>query len=146
MELQRSLARHSAPANFCYYRACGLKRPPQFLGSVMTTFDEREHAFEEKYAHDEELKFKARARRDKLLGLWAAEKLGKTGPEAENYASGLVVAEIRRDSAEQIFKTIRADFDNAGIGISDREIHKKMDELFATAVKEITKGTAEKKA
>jgi hypothetical protein len=108
----------------------------------MTTFDEREHAFEEKYAHDEEIRFKARARRDKRLGLWAAEKLGKTGPEAENYAAGLVVAEMRKDSAEQIVKAIRADFDAAGINIPDREIHKKMDELLAAAVKEITKGVS----
>ena len=112
----------------------------------MTTFDEREHAFEEKYAHDEELRFKARVRRDKWLGLWAAEKLGKTGPEAEDYAANLVVAEIRKDSAEQILKTIRSDFDSAGINISDREIRKKMDELFAAAVKEITKGATDEKA
>ena len=89
------------------------------MGSIMTTFDKREHAFEEKYVHDEELRFKARVRRDKLLGLWAAEKLGKTGPAAEDYAASLVVAEIRKDSAEQIFKTIRADFDSAGVAIPD---------------------------
>ena len=61
-----------------------------FMGKIMTTFDEREHAFEAKLAHDEELKFKARARRDKRLGLWAAAKLGKTGAEAEDFASRLV--------------------------------------------------------
>lgn len=112
----------------------------------MTTFDEREHAFEEKYAHDEELRFKARVRRDKRLGLWAAEKLGKTGKAAEDYAARVVGAELRKDSTEHILKTIRADFDSAGIGISDREIRKKMDELLAAALKEITKGTAEEKA
>src|SRR5579885_1773684 len=84
-------------------------------GVFMTTFDEREHAFEEKYAHDEELRFKARVRRDKRLGLWAAEKLGKSGPEAENYAASLAVAEMRKDSAEQILKTLRADFDRASL-------------------------------
>ena len=68
----------------------------------MTIFDEREHAFEAKLAHDEELKFKARARRDKRLGLWAAGKLGKTGTEAEDFASRLVTAEIEKDSAGQI--------------------------------------------
>lgn len=112
----------------------------------MTTFDEREHAFEEKYAHDEELRFKAKVRRDKLLGLWAAEKLGKSGPAAEDYAAGLIVAELRKDSAEQILKTIRADFDRQAIGISDREIRKKMEELFALAVTEVTKGISEEKA
>jgi hypothetical protein len=115
------------------------------MGKIMTTFDEREHAFEEKYAHDEELRFKARVRRDKLLGLWAAEKIGKTGPMAEDYAASLVVAEIRKDSTDQIIKTIRADFDQAGIAIPDVEIHKKMSELFAAAVNEITKPAAQGK-
>jgi hypothetical protein len=108
----------------------------------MTTFDERENAFEEKYAHDEELKFKAKARRDRLLGLWAAEKLGKKGPAAEDYAACLIVAEVRKDSAGEIVKTLRADFDSAGLNITESEIHKKMDELLASAVKEITKGKA----
>ncbi|MGH6842506.1 MAG: DUF1476 domain-containing protein, partial [Methylocella sp.] len=79
----------------------------------MTIFDEREHAFEAKLAHDEELKFKARARRDKWLGLWAAGKLGKTGAAAEEFAGRLVAAEIAKDSAGQILKAIRADFDRA---------------------------------
>lgn len=106
----------------------------------MTTFDERERAFEEKYAHDEELRFRARVRRDKMVGLWAAEKLGKTGKAAEDYAAGLAVAEVRKNSAEQIFKTIRADFDRAGIAIPDLEIRKRMSELLAAAVEELTKG------
>jgi hypothetical protein len=122
-----------------------MRRCNYFMGKIMTTFDEREHAFEEKYAHDEELRFKARVRRDKLLGLWAAEKIGKTGPVAEDYAASLVVAEIRKDSTDQIIKTIRADFDQAGIAIPDVEIHKKMSELFAAAVNEITKPAAQGK-
>ena len=113
-----------------------------FLGTNMTTFDERENAFEEKYAHDEQLKFKAKARRDRLLGLWAAEKLGKAGAAAEQYAARLVAAEVEKDSVGQILKTIRTNFDGAGIDIPDREIYKKMDELLATAVKEILKGKA----
>jgi hypothetical protein len=106
----------------------------------MTTFDERENAFEEKYAHDEELKFKAKVRRDRLLGLWAAEQLGKTGVAAEQYAAALAAAEVRVDSAGLILKTLRTDFDLAKIPISEREIVKKMDELFAAAIKQITKG------
>lgn len=112
------------------------------MGTDMTTFDERENAFEEKYAHDEELKFKAKARRGKLLGLWAAERLGKSGAAAEDYAARLVAAEIHKDSAGQILKSLRADFEKAGINMPDREIHKKMDELLAAAIKEITKGKA----
>jgi hypothetical protein len=112
----------------------------------MTTFDEREHAFEAKLAHDEELKFKARARRDKRLGLWAARKLGKAGAAAEDYASRLVATGTEKDSAGQILKTIRADFDRAGVDMPDREIRTKMDELLVAAVEEIMKVVAGEKA
>jgi hypothetical protein len=116
------------------------------MGSIMTTFDEREQAFEAKLAHDEELRFKARARRDKLLGLWAAGKLGKIGAAAEDFASRLVATEIEKDSAGQILKTIRADFDRAGIDIPDHEIRSQMDALLAAAVEEIMQGAAREKA
>ena len=106
----------------------------------MTTFDERENAFEAKLAHDEELKFRARARRDKRLGLWAAEKLGKTGTEAEAYANKLVAADVEKVGSSQILKTIHADFDHAGVAIPDLEIRKRMEEFLAAAVEEITKG------
>jgi hypothetical protein len=112
------------------------------MGTNMTTFDQRENAFEDKYAHDEELKFKAKARRAKLLGLWAAERLGKSGAAAEAYAACLVTTEVQKHSAGQILTTLRADFDAAGIHILDGEIQKKMDELLAAAVKEIIKGKA----
>jgi|ERR1019366_1527798 hypothetical protein len=111
----------------------------------MTTFDERENAFEAKLAHDEELRFKARARRDKRLGLWAAGKLGKTSAEAEAYASQLVAADVDKAGAEGILKTIRGDFDRAGVAIPDLEIRKQMDVLLAAAVEEITKGAAQGK-
>src|SRR3984893_2125983 len=116
------------------------------MGSIMTIFDEREHAFEAKLAHDEELKFKARARRDKRLGLWAAGKLGKTGIVGKDYASRLVTAEIEKDSAGQILKTIRANFDRAGVDIPDHAIRRKMDELLVAAVEEIMKVAAREKA
>jgi len=116
------------------------------MGRIMTTFDEREHAFEAKLAHDEELKFKARARRDKRLGLWAAAELGMSGAEAEDFARRLVTAEIEKDSAGQIFKTVRAGFDRAGVDIPDHEIRRKMDELLVAAVEEIMKVVAREKA
>jgi hypothetical protein len=120
--------------NFAIIQSCCLNADTQQChGSIMTTFDEREHAFEAKLAHDEELKFKARARRDKKLGLWAAGKLGKTGAAAEDYASRLVATAIAKDSAGQILKTIRADFDRAGVDIPDHEIRRKMDELLVAA-------------
>lgn len=129
--------------NFAIIRAAARARIRNgFMGSFMTTFDEREHAFEEKHAHDEELRFKARARRDKWLGLWAAEKLGKTGAAAEDYAKKLVAAEVQKDSTAAILKAIRSDFDAASIAITDQEIRKKMDELHAAAIKEVMKGTA----
>ncbi|HTV33786.1 MAG TPA: DUF1476 domain-containing protein [Methylocella sp.] len=106
----------------------------------MTTFDERERAFEAKLAHDEELRFRARARSDKLLGLWAAAKLGKTGAEADAYASRLVSADVNEATHDQILKTIRADFDRAGLKVLDAEIHKERDHLFAAAVEETRKG------
>ncbi len=112
----------------------------------MTTFDEREHGFEAKLAHDEELQFKARARRDKRLGLWAAGKLGLAGAAAEDYATRLVAIEIEKDSAGQILKTIRAGFDRAGVDIPDHEIRRKMDELLVAAVEEIMKVVAGEKA
>src|ERR1700720_2436034 len=123
-----------------------MRRCNSAVGSIMTTFDEREHAFEAKLAHDEELKFKARARRDKRLGLWAAGKLGKTGAEAEDLARRLVTAEIEKDSAGQILKTLRANFDRAGVDIPDHEIRRKMDELLVAAVEEIMKVAAREKA
>jgi hypothetical protein len=112
----------------------------------MTTFDQREQAFEAKLAHDEELKFKANVRRNKWLGLWAAEKLGKTGAAAEDYATSLIAADLEENNAEEIFKTIRADFDAAGVEQSDHQIHRKADELLQAAIEEIKTVAAEAKA
>ncbi len=111
----------------------------------MTTFDEREQAFEAKLAHDEELKFKANVRRNKWLGLWAAEKLGKAGEEAENYATALIAADLEEGGEEDIFKIVRADFDTAGVEQSDHQIRRKMDELLVAAVEEIKTVAAEAK-
>jgi hypothetical protein len=120
--------------------AAHIGRRNSFMGRIMTTFDERENAFEAKLAHDEELRFMARARRDKRLGLWAAAKLGKTSAEADAYASQLLAADVEKAGSGQMLKTIRADFDRAGVEIADPQIRKQMEELFAAAVEEITKG------
>jgi hypothetical protein len=103
----------------------------------MTTFDKRERAFEAKLAHDEELQFKANVRRNKWLGLWAAEKLGKTGADAENYAAELIAADLEEVGDEDVFRKIRADFDKAGVQQSDHPIRRKMEELLQAAVEEI---------
>ncbi|MGA3301745.1 MAG: DUF1476 domain-containing protein [Methylovirgula sp.] len=103
----------------------------------MTTFDERENAFEAKLAHDEELKFKATARRNKLLGLWAAQKMGKSGDAADEYAAALVTTGLVGVGADLIFKKLRADFDAARVPASDQEIRRQMDELLAKATDDI---------
>ena len=103
----------------------------------MTTFDQREQAFEAKQAHEEELKFKSTVRRNKWLGLWVAEKLGKTAAEADAYAAALIAAELDGDSDETLAEKLRADFEKAGVAQSLHQIRRKMDELFAKATQEI---------
>ena len=106
----------------------------------MTSFDKREEGFEKQFAHDEELKFKANARRNKLLGLWAAEKLGLSGPEAETYAKEVVAADFEEAGDHDVFRKIRRDFDAKTVNVSDHQIRRTMDELMASAVAQIKAG------
>jgi hypothetical protein len=117
-----------------------LRRSTQHRGEGMTTFDKREDAFEKQFAHDEELKFKATARRNKLLGLWAAEKLGLTGAEADSYALSLVMAEFEASGEHDVARKIRKDFDAKGVAQSDHQISRTMNELMAKAVTDIKEG------
>jgi hypothetical protein len=105
----------------------------------MTTFDKREEGFEKQFAHDEELKFKASARRNKILGLWAAEKLGLSGAQAEAYAKEVVLADFEEPGDDDVLRKIRRDFDAKGINQSDQQIRRTMDELMAKAVAEVKK-------
>jgi hypothetical protein len=105
----------------------------------MTTFDKREEGFEKQFAHDEELKFKASARRNKILGLWAAEKLGLSGAQAEAYAKEVVMADFEEPGDDDVLRKIRRDFDAKGINQSDQQIRRTMDELMAKAVAEVKK-------
>ena len=107
----------------------------------MTTFDKREEGFEKQFAHDEELKFKAMARRNKMLGLWAADKLGLTGDEAQAYAKEVVLADFQEASTNDVFGKIRKDFDAKGIAQSDHQIRRTMDELLAQAVAQLKSGS-----
>ncbi len=109
----------------------------------MTTFDEREKAYEAKLAHDEEVKFKANVRRNKWLGLWAAEKLGKQGKAAEDYANALVAAQLEGQGEEAVFGKIRADFKAADVAQSDHQIRREMEELLAKATQEVAAGRAQ---
>jgi hypothetical protein len=101
------------------------------------TMKDREEGFEKKFAMDEELRFKANARRNKLLGLWAAEKLGKTGADAEAYAKEVVNSDFEEAGDHDVFRKIRKDFDAGGVEQSDHQIRRTMDELLATAVEQI---------
>jgi hypothetical protein len=106
----------------------------------MSTFDKRGESLENRDAHDEDLRFKATARRNKLLGLWAAEKLGKVGADADAYAGDVVSADFEEAGDEDVFRKIRKDFDAAGVAQSDHQIRRTMDELLATAVEAIRTG------
>ena len=101
----------------------------------MTMFEKREQGLEWKFAHDEDLRFKATARRDKLLGLWAAEKLGLSGAEAEVYANELVVADLEETGDDDVFRKIRKDFAAKGVAQSDHQIRRTMDQLLEMAVR-----------
>jgi hypothetical protein len=103
----------------------------------MSSFDKREEGFEKKFAHDEELRFRARARRDRLLGVWAAEKLGLTGAAADTYAKDLVASEIDAPGDDGVFTKIRKDFDAKAVGQSDHQIRRVMEELMTAAIAQI---------
>jgi hypothetical protein len=103
----------------------------------MTTFDKREEGFEKKFAHDEELRFKANARRNKLLGLWAAEKLGLTGTDADAYAKDVVLADFEQAGDEDVFQKVRKDFDAKNIAESDHQIRRTMVDLMEQAIEQI---------
>jgi len=106
----------------------------------MTTFDKREEGFEKRFALDEETRFKAVARRNKKLGLWAAEKLGLSGEDAQAYAKEVVVADLQEAGDEDVFRKLRGDFDAKGVDVSDHQIRRNMDEFMAAAAAEVKAG------
>jgi hypothetical protein len=106
----------------------------------MTSFDKREEAFEQQFAHDEELRFKATARRNKMLGLWAAEKLGLSGADADSYALSVVMSAFGDSDAPDVMHKIRKDFDAKGVAQSDHQIDRQMTELMAQAIIDIKAG------
>lgn len=97
----------------------------------MSGMSDREKAFENKFAHDEELKFRALSRRNKLAGLWAADLLGKADRDA--YATEVVIADFTEAGHEDVFRKLRQDFDVAGVSVSDTEIRMKMLDLLTEA-------------
>jgi hypothetical protein len=106
----------------------------------MTTFDKREEGFEKKFALDEEQKFKAEARRNRLLGLWAAEKLGMSGDAASTYAKEVVAADFEEAGDGDVLHKVAGDFAKKGVGISEGDVRAKMSELMAVAAAQVKEG------
>jgi hypothetical protein len=103
----------------------------------MTTFDDRERSFEKKFALDQELKFKSEQRRNRLLGEWAAGKLGLTGPAVEEYIRALRKADLASKGDDDVFQKVRTDFDAKQVAVSDAELRRAMTDFLAAAVGQI---------
>jgi hypothetical protein len=101
------------------------------------SFEDRERAFESKWAHDEELRFKIVARRNKLLGLWAAEQMGISGDEAEEYAKGVVRADFEEPGHEDVVRKVQRDFQAKNVARSDHAIRVKMEDLLQIATDQV---------
>jgi len=106
----------------------------------MTTFDDREKGFETKFALDQEQEFRAMARRNRLLGLWAAEKMGLSPESAEDYAKAVVRADFEQPGEEDVFRKVAQDFKGSGLTVSEGEIRSKMDEFASVARDQIRSG------
>ncbi len=104
----------------------------------MASMDDRRDAFENKFAHDEALRFKATARRNRLLGLWAADLLGRT--DADEYAKTVVMADFEEAGDGDVIRKVKGDLDAAGRSVSEAEIRRKLDELMAKAVADVQTG------
>lgn len=104
----------------------------------MSGMDERRNSFENKFAHDEDLRFRAIARRNKLLGLWAAEKLGKSGADAQAYATEVVRADFEEAGDEDVIRKVAGDFSAASVNISDAELRAQLQDLLEEAVKQVS--------
>lgn len=103
----------------------------------MSTFEKREAGFESKFAYDEELRFKATARRNKLLGQWAAEKLGLSDAAADSYAKDVVASDVAEAGDDDVVRKLVADFATKKIAQSEHQIRRFMDELMAKAVQDV---------
>lgn len=104
----------------------------------MSTFDDREKTYEAKYAHDQETNFKIQARRNKLLGQWAAELMGMTGADAEAYAKQVVVSDFDQPGDEDVFQKVWGDFQAKKIDISEHRLRKHMTDLLEVAREQVT--------
>jgi hypothetical protein len=103
----------------------------------MSGFDEREKGFEKKFAHDAELKFKAEARRNKMLAEWAGAKMGMSADEIANYIKDVRRSDLEEAGDDDVYRKVRADFDAKGTSVADEEIRSQMNECLAKAVAEV---------
>lgn len=106
----------------------------------MSTFDEREQGFENKFKHDEEFKFKAMARRNKLLGLWAADLLGLNDAEAQAYAQEVVKSDFEKPGDDDVLEKVFGDLQTKGLDTSEHIVRKHMDELLTVAMQQVHDG------
>ena len=104
---------------------------------MTTTFDKREEGFEKKFAHDEELRFKANARRNRLLGLWAAEKLGLSGDAANAYAKEVVMSDFEEGADHDVLKKVHTDLEAKGIAHSEQDIRRAMTDFMEKAIADL---------
>jgi hypothetical protein len=109
----------------------------------MTTFDDREKSYEKKFALDEELKFRSEQRRNKLIGEWAAGKLGLSGEAVQEYVKSVRKADLAAKGDEDVFQKLRKDFNDKAVVVSDAELRKALADFLAKAVADIE---AERKA
>lgn len=117
--------------------AFGYDGAPRRLQPAMTTFDEREKGFESKFALDQEQEFKAVARRNRLLGEWAADKMGLQGERRDDYARAVVKSDFEQPGDEDVYRKVMQDLEGAGLGVRESELRTKMDELLAQAREQI---------
>ena len=108
----------------------------------MATFDEREKGFEKKFAHDADLKFKAEARRNKMLAEWAAGKMGLSGAAVEDYIKAVRKADLAEKGDDDVLRKVAKDLADKGVKVADAEIRKQMDTFLATAVQQLEAGKA----
>lgn len=106
----------------------------------MSTFDNRENAFENKFMHDQDLKFKAESRRNKMLAEWAAAKLGISGPAVEDYVKAVRKADLAEKGDDDVFRKVAKDLADKGVKLADADLRRQMHEFLAKAVGEIEGG------
>jgi hypothetical protein len=106
-------------------------------GMTMTTFDDRENAFESKFAHDEEMAFRVTARRNKLTGIWAADRMGLTAEETDSYAKGVVQADFEEAGDEDVVRKLLGDLTAAGVDTSDEEVRKALADFTVEARRQL---------